>query len=489
MTETGATLSGGSAARAVSLTLGGQWFKYVIQLATLVVLARLLTASDYGIIAMVSSVIGIGAVLGDFWLSQAAVQRLDLTPAQASNLFWINSVVGLVLGGIVLLIGPLLVVFYHQPVLASICAVLAPTFLLSGLAAQFRAEATRAMRFRWLAIVDVASQGSALLVALIIAIAGGGYWALVWQLVALPLSTLVMLVLATKWRPGLPSMSGGMRGLISFGASTVATQGVNYVSSNLDSVLVGRYWGSADLGIYTRAYQLFALPIAQLAQPLTRVALPILARLTDGEQYLRYLKRSQLVLCYLLIGVLAVVASAASPLLGVVLGPQWSGGGIYLEILAIGGVFQALGYAYYWVFLSKAKMAVLFWCELTGRGIMVGLLLVLVPHSPVFAAVAVSVGLFANWLIISVFGLRRVGVRFLDLVRPAGRPLVLWTTMYFAAFVVGALLRGAGVHSLPIQLAALLLTCLLWAALGLLVPAIRSDARTIFETAMLVRRR
>ncbi|MEA9986519.1 lipopolysaccharide biosynthesis protein [Subtercola sp. RTI3] len=472
----------------MTITLGGQWLRYVIQIATLVLLSRLLSAADYGVMAMVTAVVGVAGIIGDFGLSMAAIQRVDLNRRQASNLFWINVAIGGLLGLGVLLIGPLLVSFYHEPALAGICAVMAPTFLLSGISAQFRAETTRSLKFRWLSIVDVSAQAAGLVVAASIAFAGGGYWALVSMQVTLSVANLVLLTIASGWRPLLPQRTGGMKSLLTFGGSTVATQAVNYTSSNLDYVLIGRDWGSADLGVYTRAFQIFALPLDQLAAPLTRVALPILSRLSDSAQYIRYIRRSQLVLSYLLVGVLAGCASTAAPLLSVVLGPQWVGGAIYLQILAIGGTFQALGYVYYWIFLSKGKMAILFWCELSGRLLMVGMLIVLVPLSPVFAAISVSSGLFAIWLTVSILGLRRVDIPFMKITAPAIRPLTLYTTMYIVVQLARLGLESAHITDPLTTFITLALVCVAWVSLSLFFRPIKNDIATIVSTAKLVRK-
>jgi O-antigen/teichoic acid export membrane protein len=412
------------AARGSAVTLVGQGLRFAIQTASLVVLARILLPADYGYVAMVMAIVGIATLISDFGLTMAAIQAKELSFHQKSNLFWTNLVIGSVAASAVYGLSWGVASFYDAPLLVDLTQSLSVVFVINALAAQFRAELTRSMKFVRLAVVDVSAQLIALTVAIWVALSGGGYWALVAQQLAVAGGSLGVAVVLSGWLPGMPRRHQDMRRLLRFGSAAMGTQLVGYISSNADSVILGRVWGANVLGIYTRAYQLFTMPMMQLAAPMTNVALPVLSRIDDEELYLRYAVRAQVVLSYLVGGSFAVLAALAEPIVVLLFGDRWSAAAPILAILAAGGVFQAFSYLYYWVFLSKAKVGVHFACSTVGRGVMVGLILVFAQWGAPAVALASSLGLAIIWLILSFIGIPRTGIPSSALVRPTLRPLL-----------------------------------------------------------------
>jgi PST family polysaccharide transporter len=484
-----ATPTATTALRGSFVTLGGQWTKLVVQTASLSVLAHLLSAGSFGLVAMVTAIVGVATVVGDFGLSLAAIQAKTLSAPQRSNLFWLNAAVGLVLSGLVLLLAHPIAVFYDKPDLATIVRALSITFLLNGLTTQFKAELTRSFAFGKLSLVDVVSQALAFGVAVAVAESGGGYWALVAQQITVTGAALLLAAVLCGWLPGRPTRGADMGNLVGFGANAMGVQTMTYASANVDNVLVGRFWGAASLGVYSRAYNLFELPVQQLAAPLTRVVMPILARVADQkERYVAYLERAQLMLSYGLIGAFAVAASVAQPLVGIVLGPHWHAAAPIFQLLALGGVFQALGYMYYWIFLSLGKTALQLRFSLVGRAIMIGLIFVGVQFSPRATAAGVAAGFFLIWLIYSLYGVPRAGIAVGRINANAVRCIVF-------------LLAMVGVSQLAYH--GWLQTSGVWAALGgglvvdglvvglafLAVPPVRRDLQLVWATLALVARR
>jgi O-antigen/teichoic acid export membrane protein len=474
--------------KASAITLVGQWIRFVIQTASLIVLARILSPRDYGLVAMVTAIVGIAQVLGDFGLSLAAVQARKLSRAQKTNLFWLNALLGLTLTLVVFLLRHPIAAFYHRPQLAAIVSALSLAFLINGLTTQFEAELTRSMRFSRLAVRDISAAGIALLVAVGLAVAGAGYWALVGQQIALALSALVASAILSGWWPGLPRIRESMRGLLVFGANTMGLQVGTYIASNIDSVFVGRFWGATSLGIYNRAFTLFTLPLQQLTAPLTRVVLPTLSRIRDDELFQRYLVRAQLLNSYILVGTLSVGAAVAQPLIATTLGPKWSGVVPIFQVLALGGVFSALGYLYYWIFLSRGMTGVALRYGLIGRIAMVVFLFVGAHFSVIGAAWGATAGSALLWILYTAFAVPRAGIRVGTINLDTIRVLIV----YAVAFVVTqAVLRtypniGPPAAELVVGLA-LVGACI--GAAVLLVPAVRHDMTQIVKTVRLLRRR
>jgi O-antigen/teichoic acid export membrane protein len=477
----------GDAARGAAATLGGQWVRFVLQLGALAVLARILAPGDYGVVSMVLAIAGVATLLGDFGLSMASIQSSEATRAQRSNLLWINVLLGLALGGIVFLLAVPIAAFYGRDELVPVCQALSAVFVINSVTAQFKAEVSRRFRFRWLAASDVLAQLVASIGAILLAVEGAGYWALVAQQLLLAATTLVVLVIGAGWLPGPPTRTSGMRSFLGFGANTVGVQLVNYISGNADSVLIGRVWGAGALGVYDRAYQIFRMPLQQIAAPMTRVAFPVLSRMKDSPDFERYVQRAQLVLAYVMGGVFFAAAALADPIIEIVLGPGWDDSKTIFRILAIGGVFQALGFVYYWVFLAKALTGLQLRFSIVSRSMMVVFMAVGVVWGPVGVAVGSTAGLILNWVVLSFFAVPKAGIDVRALLRQAVRPLALGVSIVVVSLPVLPLTAGLGPVVQLLVVGAVDVAVVALAVL--LLRAYRADARLLQRTILAIRRR
>lgn len=437
---------------------------------------------------MVLSIVGLATLLGDFGLSMAAIQAKNLTDGQRNNLFWTNVTLGILASTVVFFLAGPIALFYGVPELVSVTQVMSLTFLLNALTAQFRAEVTSKLRFKHMALADVAAQIAAFGAALVFALLGWGYWALVAQQVTLALVTLLMLAGFGGWWPGLPRRKARMRDLYKFGANTLGVQVITYITSNADNILIGRFSGAAALGVYTRAYQIFSLPLQQIAAPMTRVALPILSKLQDDPRYDAYVRRAHLILGYVFGGIFFVLAAVSDPVIEIVLGPGWDEAKPIFFILAVGGVFQAIGFVYYWIFLSRGFTSLQLRYSLIGRSIMVGLMAVGVIWGPIGVAAGSAAGQIVVWLLNTCFAIPKTGVRVGELVRTVVRPIILFSIVTMAATAL-SLTVLVGMNPF-IQLSVLVaLFALYLGASFFLVPPVRRDVLLIWQAVSLIRRR
>ncbi|MFY0407471.1 lipopolysaccharide biosynthesis protein [Solicola sp. PLA-1-18] len=368
---------GTRAARGAVVTMTGQVGRIAVQVLSVVVLARLLLPSDYGLLAMVVAVVGVAEVFRDFGLSSAAIQAKNLSSVQRSNLFWINTGIGVLLACVAAAAAPLVADLYDEPRLVDMTRVLALTFVLNGLSTQYRADLNRRMLFMRLAVADTVGPATALVVAVCCALLGAGYWALVAQQLTQAAVMLVVVVANARWAPNLPRRHVDMEGLLRFGWNLVGTQLIGYAANNLDSVIIGSRFGAASLGSYNRAFQLLMTPLNQIRAPSTTVALPVLSRLQDErERFDFFVRRGQLALGYTLVPGLALVIGGAGPVTELFLGERWASVEPILRLLACAGIFQTLSYVGYWVYLAKGLTRDLFQYSLITAAIKVTCILV-----------------------------------------------------------------------------------------------------------------
>jgi PST family polysaccharide transporter len=341
-------------ARGAGVTLAGQLLRILLQVASTAVLARLLSPHDYGLLAVGLVVVGVGEVFRDLGLSAAAVRAPELTDGQRDGLFWLNTAAGMVLAVLAVAAAPLVAAAFGQPDLEGVTRALALTFLLNGLAAQYRAGLSRDLRFAALVGADLLAQAAALVVAVVTAVLGAGYWALVAQQLTQAGMVLVSAVLLARWLPGRPRRGVGLRPYLRFGGGITGTHLVYYLGNNLDSISLGLFAGPAALGVYNRGFQLLMTPLNQLRSPASTVAVPVLSRIQDDvPRFSEYLRRSQLALGFSLVAGMALAAGAAGPLVDLLLGSRWGAVAPVLALLAVAGCAQTLAYVGSWVYFSR----------------------------------------------------------------------------------------------------------------------------------------
>ncbi|WP_222439986.1 lipopolysaccharide biosynthesis protein [Arthrobacter alpinus] len=479
---------GDTAARGVVTTLSGQGLKLAIQVLSVVILARMLSPQDYGLVAMVAVIIGIADLFRDFGLSSAAIQAKTLSNQQRDNLFWLNAALGVVLAVIIFCVSPLIAGMYNQPKLVDISHVLAATFLLSGLATQYRADLTRRLKFAKLALADIIAAAIALLTAIIAASLGAGYWALIVQQLTQYTFMLVLVTASAGWLPKKPSRRTPMDGMIKFGWNLVATQLIGYLSKNIDSLVIGIRFGAVPLGLYSRAFQLLMAPLSQIRSPSTTVALPVLARLHDDEErFASFVQRGQLALGYTLVTGLGVVVGAGLPITELFLGQKWLSLAPVLSLLAAAGAFQTLAFVGYWVYLAKGMTKYLFRYSIAESAVTVACILI----GSQWGIVGVAAGYAATQAIgwpLSLWWLSRYS-------KLKVRPLyaaALRIIAISAAMAMASHLTVLGLHEFPSYvavIAALIAGAIVMALATLSIPRIRRDITGVWEIATRARRK
>ena len=448
--------------------ISGQAGRFLIQSAGLVVLAHILSPTDYGRYAQIIAIVGVATLLSDGGLSLAAIRAGKLTQQQRTNLFWVNAAVGLGLAAITLVLAYPVAALYGDASLIALTQGLAPLFVLSGVQVQLRAHVNAQLRFSRLVAADLSGALLGLLAAVVAGLLGAGSWALVIQQLVTAGVALIVIAVAARWVPSLPRRTEDMARLYAFGVNSLANQVLNYLSTNVPSIVLGRVGGAASLGYYNRAYTLFTLPMTQLAAPMTRVALPVISRDLEPRRLLQRLVVAQTVLCWVLVGVFALVAGTSGPLIGLVFGARWSFSAPIFQVLAVGGAFQAMAYVYYWAFLATAQTRAQLRVVAPARILMIALAFPLAAFGGVGIAWALTIGLVAIWLLSATVGMRRIGLLRMPLLLAAARPFAV-----YAVVVAVQLVTLSWLHAWPDVVQVLIGGAELVAVVGLAAALIR----------------
>ena len=245
----------GGAARLVGYTA-----RSLVRLGALIILAHLLDPTDFGLVAMVTVFTGVFEVFATGGLSTATVQRAEVSDAQISTLFWFNVAIGALLALLCLAAAPVISRFFNDPRTALIIISVAPAFIVNATGVQHLALLQRELRYLTLAAIEVGSEIVAAAIAISMAVAGFGYWAIVASVFTCPLVVTIGAWAASGWIPGRPRGIRDVSTMLLFGGTITLNSLVVFAAYNLEKVLLGRYFGANALGLYGRAYELINLP-------------------------------------------------------------------------------------------------------------------------------------------------------------------------------------------------------------------------------------
>lgn len=469
-------------ARRTLVTLLGQWGRFGVQFLAIAALARLLNPADFGQLAIILAVTGAATIIADSGLSLAAMQAKALSTAARDRLLWTNLALGAMCMVAVCAAAPLLGAVYNDRELVPAVLSLSVTFPIGSAAAQYRAGLARDGRAGTIASSEVGGQIAGLGIGVALAYAGTGLMALVGQQIAIAVASLAILMFRARWLPRVGRTDAEQIVRVGrFSIATTLTQFANYLSSNVDSIMLARFSTFAVLGVYSRAYQLSGVPLQQLGAPLTRVALPALSQVfhsSDSDAFERVLAKMQTLVCWVVLGGITIAFVFAPAIVNFALGPQWESAAEILRLLLLGGAAQAVGYTYYWGFLAKAQIGALLLSELPGRAVMVAAIVLAASNDGGANGVAIAhtVGLVLVWAITSTWAARKLVSRTRTLLLPAFRPLCV----YGLGATVGLLLaRTADGTDSPRGAALATFGLIATTVAALAVPAIRHDLKIV----------
>ncbi|HXE58331.1 MAG TPA: lipopolysaccharide biosynthesis protein [Gemmatimonadales bacterium] len=320
----------------------GRGARALLQVAVLGVLARLLAPDDFGVVSAALVVIGFTAIFAQLGFGPALVQREELEPRHLRTAFTVSLLSGFALGGLLWLLAPAIAAFYRIDEVAPVMRALAWAFPLKGLAVVSESLLQRDLRFRYLANREVVSYALGYgLLGVALAMAGLGVWALVGAHMGQIALNTALLLLARRRGLRLGIDRRALGELAFFGGGFTAAKVGNYFALQGDNLVVGRWLGSAALGIYGRAYQLMAMPATLFGDVLDTVLFPAMARVqADPERLATAYRRGVALVALVMLPASAALVVWAPEVVHVMLGPQWSAVTLPFQVFACGLLFR-----------------------------------------------------------------------------------------------------------------------------------------------------
>ena len=346
--------------RSIGWSASAQIAQLLMQVLITAILARLLTPSDFGLIAMVAVFSAFVAVFSNFGLTSAIIQKKEVSDETLSSTFWVNVGLGALLTIALAASAPLVAAFYSEPRLTPLVVFISTTFFIASFGNVQNGLLTRRMNFKALAVINICALGISGAISVFLAFSGYGVWSLASLTVLSVFLTVVFTWIYSRWVPHFSFRLQRVKGLLRFGANVTGFSFFNYFARNADNLLIGKFLGAAPLGFYNLAYNLLLFPITNISNVIGNVMFPALSKVQHDKQMVRetYVTANRYIaaICFpLMIWVLVT----APQLIRVVYGPKWVGAIVLVQILAIASIEQSVGTNVWWIFLSQGRTDVL----------------------------------------------------------------------------------------------------------------------------------
>lgn len=305
-----------------------------VQFVIMIIMARILLPSDYGMIGMLAIFIAISQALIDSGFSNALIRKTNRSEIDFSTVFYFNIVIGILLYLILFFVSPLIAEFYKTPELTNLTRVIALNLFINSLAVVQRAILTIRIDFKTQAKASFSAAMLSGITGIIMAYTGFGVWSIAVQTVLNGFINTGLLWILSKWKPLRVFSYHSFKELFSFGSKLLFAGLLNVIYQNIYTIVIGKKFHSTDLGYYTRADQFAQFPSSNLTGIMQRVTFPILSEMQDDKErlakvYRKFLRLSAFIIFPLMTGLAAV----AYPFINCLLTEKWSFTALLLQII------------------------------------------------------------------------------------------------------------------------------------------------------------
>lgn len=310
-----------------------------VQFITLIILARLLSPEDFGVIALLALFVGVAGIFVDGGFSAALIQRKNITRLDESTVFFFNLAIGFI-GSITLcLAAPYLAGLFSKPVLHHLTYAMALNILINAFGSIHTTLLTKDLNFKLLAKVGGTASSLSGILAIFLAIKGFGVWSLAIQVLTASLISTSLLWLWHKWRPIWKFSYSSLRSFFRFGGYLVIVSMIDILHNNLYSLLIGKFYHIRDVGLYDRAQKTQMLPVNFIMLIINRVAFSVFSSVAEDKDVLaRAFRKAQRLVMFINIPLSTIIIVLAEPIIMTLFGPNWRGSIPLLQVLGIAGL-------------------------------------------------------------------------------------------------------------------------------------------------------
>ncbi len=359
------------------------------------ILARMLSPSDYGVIGMLAVFFAIAQTFIDSGFGSALIRKKDCTDVDYSTAFYFNIVVGLISFIALFSCAPYIASFFNTPILKDVCRVLSINLFINSLTIVQNSILTSDINFKSLAKINVVCTLMSGVVGVSMAYMGYGVWSLVYQQLTSAIIRAIMLWLSTKWRPQLIFSKDSFKYLFGFGSKILSSSLLHTIYANLTTIIIGKYYTPKDLGYYARGESLATFPSSNMSGILQSVTFPILSKIQDDDKrlisaYRKYIKITSMVIFFGLF----LLAAIAKPVILTLLTEKWSESIIYLQVFCFAWMFDHLCQLNLNILYVKGRSDLVLRLEVIKKTISISMIVAAIPFGVL--AICISRALYTQ---------------------------------------------------------------------------------------------
>lgn len=382
-----------------------------ISFVVTIIMARILTPADYGLVGMVLVFVNVAQSLVDSGFSQALIQKKDRDETDNSTAFYFNVGIGIILYAALWFLAPVIARFYSEPRLVWITRLVALGIFSNAFGVVQRALLSVVIDFKTQAKASMIAAMISGTVGITMAYTGWGVWSIVaYNVINLLLGTGLLWVYS-KWRPAWLFSWQSFHQIFGFGSKLAVSGFLHNLYLSSFNMIIGKVFKAADLGFYTRGQQFVAFFSSNLSGVLQRVSYPVLCRFQDedvklGDIFIKLVRASSLLLFTLMMG----LAGVAKPMIGMLLGEKWIFSATLMQVLCLGYMWFALYSLNLNILLVKGKTGLYLRLEIIKKLLFIGVLIAAVPFGLVVMCWAVVVNSLIEVLVNSFYTKKLIGI-------------------------------------------------------------------------------
>ncbi|WP_283574893.1 lipopolysaccharide biosynthesis protein [Limosilactobacillus ingluviei] len=360
-----------------------------------IVLARILSPNDYGIVALVNVFIIIADVFVTSGFSSSLIQKKEATKTDFSTIFWCSLIFSIVIYSVIFFLAPWIAKFYRNEQLTLVLRVFALKLPISAFNSIQQAYVSRSLAFRKIFVSTSIATIFSGVMGIVFALLGWGVWALVIQYIVNAITETMVLFLQIPWKPRLLFSIDSAKSLLGFGWKVLATDLLGQFFNQLRSLVIGRFYTAADLAYYNRGQQFPNILTNNIDATISSVLFPVMSKYSDDSDKLKLMvRRSIRTSTYLLMPFMLGMAVTAKPLIILILTKKWIEAVPFMQCLCISGAFGSV---------SNANMQVI---KASGRSdVLLNLELIKKPIYLVFLIASIKISVFAVAVSMSIYSI------------------------------------------------------------------------------------
>lgn len=390
----------------------------LLSVAIGIVLGRLLSPAEYGMVGMLAIFTAIAGSLQESGFTAALTNMKQATHRDYNAVFWFSTLMSVALYGVLYLSAPLIADYFRQPGLVPLSRLVFASLLMAGLGTAHAAYMFRNMMNREKALIGFAALTGSGIVGIALALGGYSYWSLAWQQFAYITIVNLGRLLYVRWHPSLHVDLSPIRRMFGFSSKILLTNIMNQANSNLLSFVFGRLFTAGAVGSYTQAAKWNLMGHSLITGTIQQVAQPVLASINDEENRQLKVFRKMLRFTAMLSMPALFGLGLIADFIVLLLGDHWADSVMLLRILCVSGAFMPIHTLYQNLFISHGRSDTYMWCTAAQIAAQLAVIVVVSTRGGLGLMVTAYTVLMVSWTAVwQLLAHRLTGLRLRDVLK------------------------------------------------------------------------